>query len=200
MKLLIATNNRGKVKEIERMLNLPGLELVTPVEAGLSADFDVEETGLTYAENAILKAVQYAQATSLMALADDSGLEVAALNGEPGIYSKRYAGPGVTDAGRIAFLLDKLKDVPDDELGAQFVAVVALAGPDGQIMETQEGICEGTLTRQPRGSLGFGYDPIFVVADAQGRTMAELPDLEKDAVSHRGRAIARIKPLIERYL
>ena len=198
MKLLIATNNPGKVKELERLLNLPGIELVGGQEAGLPEDFDVEETGVTFEENAILKANQYALATGLYTIADDSGLAVTALNGEPGVYSKRYAGPNKTDQDRIVFLLEKLEDVPDDQLSAQFVAVIALAAPDGTILETQEGICEGQLIRQPRGTNGFGYDPIFVVADYDGHTMAEITPEEKDQASHRGKAIAKIRPTIEK--
>ncbi len=198
MKLLIATNNPGKIKELERLLNLPGLELVSAEQAGLSADFDVEETGRTFEENAVLKAEGYASASRMWALADDSGVAVDALGGEPGVYSKRYAGLEASDTDRIRFLLEKLQSVPDDQLQAQFVAVVALAGPDGKVVETQPGICEGRITRHARGTNGFGYDPIFEINGQNGRTMAELSSLEKDTVSHRGQAVASIRPTLLR--
>lgn len=200
MKLLVATNNPGKLSEMRTLLNLPGLELVTPLEAGLPADFDVEETGLTFEENAALKAVQYAQAANLPALADDSGLEVDALGGQPGVYSKRFAGEGKTDQFRIDFLLSKLpQDLPEDRLKARFVAVVAFANPGGEILKVEKGFCEGHITRHQRGTNGFGYDPIFVVV-AVNRTMAELSAAEKDLYSHRGNAVTRLRPFIEQYL
>lgn len=199
MKLLVATNNRGKLAEMRTLLNLPGLELVTPLEAGLSADFDVEETGLTFEENAILKAVQYAQAAHLPALADDSGLEVDALDGQPGIYSKRFAGEDKTDQYRIDFLLGKLPaDSPEEQLTARFVAAVAFANPDGEVLKIERGTCEGHITRKQRGTNGFGYDPIFVV-NAVDRTLAELSAVEKDTYSHRGDAVTRIRPFVEEY-
>lgn len=200
MKLLIATNNKGKVAEIKRILNLPGLEILTPIEAGLPKDFDVEETGETFEANAILKAKAYAQVTGMYAIADDSGLAVDALNGEPGVYSKRYAGENKTDAYRNDYLLGKVENIPDEQLTAQFIAVVALADASGNILETQKGICPGSLTRVARGSNGFGYDPIFVVAGKDGRTMAELSNEEKDQVSHRGLALEQILPAIQKLL
>ncbi len=199
-KLLVATNNKGKIAEIKRLLDIPGVELLTATEAGLPDSFDVEETGTTFEENAVLKAVQYAQATGLLAIADDSGMEVAALNGQPGIYSKRFAGENATDAERIAFLLSKLENVPDEKREARFVAAVALAGPQGDLLETRRGICEGYILRESRGTSGFGYDPVFAVVEAQGRTLAELSGPEKDAVSHRGNAIRAIRPAILAYL
>jgi XTP/dITP diphosphohydrolase len=199
MRLLVATNNRGKLAEIRTLLNLPGLELVTPLEAGLPADFDVEETGTTFEENAVLKAVQYAQAAHLPALADDSGLEVDALDGQPGVYSKRFAGEDKTDQYRIDFLLSKLPpDLPEGQLTARFVAAVAFANPAGAILKIEQGFCEGHITRHQRGTNGFGYDPIFVV-NAVNRTLAELSAAEKDLYSHRGDAVTRIRPFIEQY-
>lgn len=200
MKLLIATNNKGKVAEIKRILNLPGLEILTPIEAGLPKDFDVEETGETFEDNAILKAKAYAQVTGMYAIADDSGLAVDALNGEPGVYSKRYAGENKTDAYRNDYLLGKVENIADEQLTAQFIAVVALADASGNILETRKGICPGSLTRVARGSNGFGYDPIFVVAGKDGRTMAELTNEEKDQVSHRGLALEQILPAIQKLL
>jgi XTP/dITP diphosphohydrolase len=199
VKLLVATNNRGKVAELLRLLDLPGLELVTPSEAGLAPDYDVEETGTTFKENAVLKAEQYARAAQLHALADDSGLEVDALGGQPGVYSKRFAGEDATDQDRINFLLAKLPDLPDEQLTARFVAAIAFAGPDGRILRIEEGYCEGYITRQQRGTGGFGYDPIFVVK-AAGQTLAELSPSAKNAHSHRGNGIAKIRPFIQQYL
>jgi XTP/dITP diphosphohydrolase len=193
MKIVLASNNKGKLAELQRMTDIEGMEFITAHEAGLSEDFDVEETGATIEENAVLKAREYAQATGLYAVADDSGLEVEALNGAPGVYSKRYAGENATDAYRIAFLLEKLKDVPAEKRAAHFVATLALAAPDGTILATRTGYCPGQITFTPRGSNGFGYDPIFVV-DGTGKTMAELGDAEKDAVSHRGNALRLLRP------
>lgn len=194
-KILVATNNKGKVAELLRLLDIEGLELITPEVAGL-ADFDVEETGVTFEENAILKARAFAEVSGLAALADDSGLEVEALNGEPGVYSKRYAGENMDDAGRIDFLLNKLKAVPAEQRAARFVAVIVLAAPDGTIIETQPGYCPGAIGFTPQGTNGFGYDPIFIVEGTNGQTMAELSNAEKDAVSHRGNAVRAIRPTV----
>ena len=200
MKLLVATNNRGKLVEIQHIFNLPGLELVTPLDAGLPSDFDVEETGTTFEENAVLKAAEYARATQLHTLADDSGLEVDTLDGQPGVYSKRFAGENKTDRDRIDYLLGKLPPaLPGEKLTARFVAAVAFANPRGQVIKIEKGFCEGYLTRQPRGTNGFGYDPIFVVASL-GRTMAELSPAEKDLHSHRGQALAQIQPFLQQYV
>lgn len=193
MKIVLASNNRGKLVELQRLTNIEGLTFITAHEAGLSDDFDVEETGVTFEENAILKAREYALATNLYAVADDSGIEVEALNGEPGVYTKRYAGENVTDSYRIEFLLNKLKEVPAEKRAARFVAALALAAPDGTILATRTGYCPGQIAFAPRGSNGFGYDPIFIVGDT-GRTMAELGDAEKDAVSHRGNSVRLLRP------
>lgn len=195
MKILVATNNKGKVAELLRLIDIKEIELVTPDEIGL-ADFDVEETGTTFEENAILKASEFAKASNLPALADDSGLEVDALNGEPGLYSKRYAGENATDAYRIEYLLNKIKDVPADRRQARFVAVLALVRADGSVVAALPGYCNGEITFAPRGTNGFGYDPIFVVEGTNGRTMAELSNDEKDIVSHRGNAARAIRPKI----
>lgn len=193
MKILVATNNKGKLVEFQRLLDVPGLELVLPAEVGL-ADFDVEETGTTYLENARLKATAFAKATQMYALADDSGLEVTALKGEPGVYSKRYAGENKTDTERIAFLLDKLQDVPENNRQARFVALIALANPKGEVIAERTGYCYGQIALAPRGDNGFGYDPIFIVDSTEGCTMAELDAAKKDIVSHRGNAARAITP------
>ncbi len=183
-RLLLATNNPGKVREFRRLLAGAPYEVVTPAEAGIS--LDVEETGSSYAENASLKATAFAQAGECLALADDSGIEVDALDGGPGMYSARFGGPGLDDRGRTSLLLEKLRDVPEPGRGARYRAVVALAWPGGDV-QLFEGVQEGSIGRAPRGERGFGYDPVFVIAD--GRVQAEISDEEKDAISHRGKAV-----------
>jgi len=183
-RLLLATNNPGKVREFLRLLDGIPFDVVTPVEAGLS--LDVQETGSTYAENAALKARAFAQAGGCLALADDSGIEVDALGGGPGMLSARYGGAGLDDAGRVQRLLEEVSHVPDEKRGARFRAVVAVADPEGNA-RLFEGVVEGRLLRAPQGSDGFGYDPIFEVEP--GRTAAELTPEEKDALSHRGKAV-----------
>lgn len=182
MKLLIATNNRGKLAEYAAIFESLPVELVTLAEAGV--DWDVEETGATFAENARLKARAYGAATGLPALADDSGLEVAALNGFPGVQSARWAGP--SDADRVAALLARLEDVPWDRRQARFVCHSVLWLPDGREF-SGVGEVQGRLLFAPRGTHGFGYDPIFYVEEI-GRGFAELSREEKNRLSHRGRA------------
>ncbi len=198
MKLLIATNNQGKVLELGRLMHIPQLELVMPADIGLN-EFDVEETGQTYLENATLKAVAFARESGLYALADDSGLEVEALNGEPGVYSKRYAGEGATNPERIAFLQRKIEERGSSNRKARFVAVLVLSSPAGEVLETATGYCEGEIGYEMRGENGFGYDPVFIPG-LNGRTMAELTDEEKDSISHRGNAARLIAPkIVERF-
>jgi len=193
-KLLIATNNRGKMREYRELLaNLP-IEITFPAQEGLT--LKVEETGETYAENARLKAVAFAQASGLPTLADDSGLEVDALDGAPGVRSARYAGPNAGDADRTRKLLDALADVPAGRRTARFRCVIALALPDGTI-HTVAGTCEGEIGFAPRGEHGFGYDPVFLVAGQGGRTMAELSPAEKNRISHRAQAVAAARPLLQ---
>ena len=211
-KLLIATNNNGKIKELHELLDDMGIELVTPSQIGLA--LDVIEDGLTYAENAAKKALAFAQASDLISLADDSGLEVDALGGAPGLYSARYGstdGKKLSDAGRRAFLIQNLQDKPRPWT-ARFHATVAIAVPESlwsqaespwrrgdtrrldrissQISEPQlfEGWCEGEIIPEERGAGGFGYDPIFQLPEL-GKTMAELPPETKNRLSHRARAV-----------
>ena len=193
-RLLVATQNRGKRDEFALLLAGLDLELVMPSEIGL--DLVVTETGETYAENALLKARAYAQASGLLTLADDSGLEVDALEGAPGVYSARYGGPGGTDEDRYWLLLRNLDRVPPSQRGARFCCVIALVWPDGR-EATAEGICEGRITRAPRGKNGFGYDPIFWVIE-RGCTMAELAPEVKSAISHRARAASAARRILER--
>ncbi len=192
-RLLIATNNRGKVREYRELLADLPFEITFPAQEGLT--LTVEETGRTFAENARLKAVAFARASGLLTLADDSGLEVDALGGAPGIYSARYAGPRASDADRICKLLNALADTPPGRRTARFRCVIALARPDGTV-HTVAGTCEGEIGFAPRGEHGFGYDPIFLVAGYKGRTMAELPPEEKNRISHRAKAVAAARPLL----
>ncbi len=182
-RLLLATNNPGKVREMRRLLAGEPFEVVTPADLGIS--LDVVEDGEGYADNAILKVRAFAEAGQCLALADDSGIEVDALGG-PGPRSARYGGPGLDDAGRTQLMLRNLADVPDGERGARYRAVVALGWPEGRT-ELFEGTWEGSIGRETRGANGFGYDPIF--RTPEGRSAAELTAEEKDAVSHRGQAV-----------
>ena len=180
-RLLIATHNAGKLAELRELLRDAPRALVSLSDVGI--DVDVEETGYTLEANAALKATTYARLACLPALADDSGLEVDALGGAPGVHSARYAGSGATDAERIAKLLDNLAAHPQPWT-ARFRCVIAIASPDG-VVELHSGACEGVIISAPRGDNGFGYDPIFYLPE-QNRTMAELSDAEKNAISHRG--------------
>lgn len=189
-RLILATRNEHKVIELSRILGLPGV-------VGLS-DFpevsDVAETGLTFADNALLKARAVAAATGLASVADDSGLCVDALNGMPGILSARWAGKHGQDAANLDLVLAQTADVPDGARGAQFVCVAALALPDGRTA-TATGVVHGSLIHGRRGQGGFGYDPIFVPT-GETRTTAEMTPQEKDGISHRGRAFRALAPVI----
>lgn len=183
-KLLVATHNPGKAREYRELLADFPLEITYLDELGIS--LEVEETGSTFAENAILKATTYAQVSGLWTWADDSGLEVDALGGAPGVFSSRYAGPGASDADRYRKLLNALAGVPWDRRTARFRCTVALATPEG-VVRTAEGVCEGVIAFGPAGEHGFGYDPVFYLPD-RGLTMAQLPSEVKNQISHRGRA------------
>ncbi len=192
IRLLVGTQNPGKQAEYRDLLaDLPVI-WVGPEEVGL-ADFSPAEDGDSFEVNARLKAVAFARRANLPALADDSGLEVDALAGAPGVYSARYGGPGATDVDRYRRVLEELDGVPAAARAARFVCVVALALPDGRVY-TARGTVEGAIGDAPRGAHGFGYDPIFVLPD--GRHMAELSPAEKHALSHRGTALARFKPTL----
>jgi XTP/dITP diphosphohydrolase len=191
-KILVATHNIGKQKEIWALLyNIPA-ELVAPVH--LNLDLAVQETGNTYAENAALKALAYAKASGLISLADDSGLEVDALNGLPGLHSARFAPwTGASDADRRALLLERLQSTAPPWT-ARFRCVVAVASPAGETQFAQ-GICPGVIIAEERGQKGFGYDPIFLLPEL-GKTMAELDMEEKNRLSHRGRAVRAAYPIL----
>ena len=182
MKLIVATNNAHKLVEFGRILAPLGIEVHSKKE--YCPDLDVEETGTTFAANARLKAEAVYKATGLMAVADDSGLCVDVLDGAPGVYSARYAGENATDAQKIEKLLDEMKDVPDEKRTARFVSAICCIGPD--LLLECEGVCEGAIGHRCRGEGGFGYDPIFYV---DGRSYSEMSGQEKDAISHRGRAL-----------
>jgi XTP/dITP diphosphohydrolase len=193
--LLIATNNHGKVKELQDLLKDSGIELITP--ARIRLDLDVIEDGHTYAENATKKAVAFAQASGLISLADDSGLEVDILNGAPGLYSARYGssnGEKLSDKDRRDYLIQNLQGKPRPWT-ARFQATIAIAVPKGETHLT-EGFCEGEIIPEERGSGGFGYDPIFLLTELR-KTMAELSMGEKNRLSHRARAVIKAKPILE---
>jgi XTP/dITP diphosphohydrolase len=192
-KLLLATNNRAKVKEYARLLQGIPYRIVSPEDVNISEQ--VEETGSSFEENAILKAKRYAELSGLTTIADDSGLEVDALGGEPGVRSARYAGEGSSDKERIDFLLKKLADVPWEKRHAQFRCVIAIAYPDGKVQICQ-GQCRGILTFKPLGDNGFGYDPVFYLPDLH-KTMAELSMKEKNAISHRGKAAEEARKALQ---
>lgn len=184
MKLVLASKNPHKLLEMQTILGRLGLEVILESQAGV--DVEVEETGTTFEENALLKATAVMKASGMAAIADDSGLMVDALDGAPGVYSARYGGLD-SDAARTQLLLEHMKDVPDGRRTARFVSAIACALPDGRIV-TARGTCEGVITLQPAGENGFGYDPVFYVPSL-GKTFAQAAAEEKNAISHRGNAL-----------
>jgi len=195
-KLLIATGNRGKIKEIQSLLDGLDVQLVTPKDIGL--ELEVHEDGQTYAENAGKKALAYSKASGLLSLADDSGLEVDALNGAPGLYSARYSPlPGATDADRRAYMLKNLAGKPRPWT-AHFHATIAIGLPDGQVLFA-DGNCYGEIIPDERGNNGFGYDPIFFIPETE-HTMAELSMNEKNRLSHRALAVKNALPILQKML
>jgi len=193
MKLILASNNKGKLRELREMLSDMNIEVLSQSEAGLK--LDVEETGSTFAENALLKAQAACSASGEAAVADDSGLMVDALGGEPGIYSARYGG-GLSDAEKCEFLLKNLGSVK--QRSAKFVSSIACVFPTGEIIRA-EGECRGEINYASKGENGFGYDPVFYIRDL-GRTMAELSAEEKNAISHRGNALREFKVKLKKYM
>ncbi len=194
--LLIATTNAGKRREVETILDglaveLIGLDSLEPIDPP-------EETGKTFEDNARLKACHYARHTGHWTLADDSGLEVDALDGEPGVRSSRFAGPQASDDDNNRLLLARLRDVPPSQRTARFHCCAVLASPAG-VAATAHGCVEGCILDHPRGENGFGYDPIFFI-ESLGRTAAELSAQEKNRISHRGRAVRKLRPAIERFV
>jgi XTP/dITP diphosphohydrolase len=191
--LLIATHNPGKLREYAQIFAGIGLTLHTLDDVGITSE--IEETGTTFIENARLKAEGYMQLSGLPTLADDSGLEVAVLNGAPGVYSARYG--GVSGRAQLEYLLKQLDGVPFHARLARFVCVIALARPAGET-EFVEGVLPGVIEFEPRGSGGFGYDPLFYVLD-ENCTMAELPPERKNEISHRAVAARQARPILERW-
>ncbi len=196
MKFVIATHNQKKLKELSRILKPLGIEAVTAADLGIKLE-EVEETGSTFEENAELKAAAACRQTGLPAVADDSGLQVDALNGAPGVFSARYAGEGATDADRNNKLLLEMSGIPDEKRSARFVSAICCVFPSGDKVYAR-GECEGKIGYEPKGENGFGYDPLFVVSD--GRTYAQLSDEEKDAISHRGNALRIFSQNLKEYL
>ncbi len=196
MKLILATKNQGKVRELRELLQDLGIEVSSLQDVeGLP---EVIEDGDSFFENAMKKARTIAEATGLMALADDSGLEVDALGGGPGVRSARFSGPGATDESNNQKLLEMLEGVPPEGRGARFRCVMVLYHPSGKWLAT-EGACEGLIGTSPRGTKGFGYDPVFFLPD-RGKTMAELDLEEKNRISHRGKALGALREKLPGFL
>jgi XTP/dITP diphosphohydrolase len=196
-KLLVATHNQGKLANFADMLGDLAIKWLSLDDAGVLRD--VEETGRTFRENSVLKARAYARETGLLTLADDSGLEVDALGGAPGVYTARYGGVGLTAVQRYQKLLDDIKNVPNPQRSARFRCVIVLANPDGMILGESEGVCEGRIAQSPVGENGFGYDPVFYLPQFH-QTMAQLPAAQKHQISHRGRAVQAIVPRLRELL
>lgn len=194
MKVVLASKNRHKLLELRDILSAQGVEVV--LESDVGADVEVEETGSTFEENSLLKARAVMEHTGLPAIADDSGLSVDALNGAPGVYSARYGGPELDDAGRYRLLLENMRGQLDRK--CKFVSVITLCLPDGGVISAR-GECPGTLAYAPQGENGFGYDPIFFLPEKK-KTFAQLTAEEKNAVSHRGRALAAFQEKLRAYL
>jgi XTP/dITP diphosphohydrolase len=195
-KLLVATHNAGKIIELADMLGELKLEWLSLGQVQMREE--VAETGATFEENAILKATNYAAATALMTLADDSGLEVDHLHGRPGVQTARFGGEGLTPQQRYELLLQELEGLPWEKRTARFRCVIALADPEG-LIGTASGVCEGMIALEPAGSGGFGYDPVFFIP-SKGLTMAQLEPAEKHQISHRGRAIRAIAPTLQQVI
>ena len=194
MKVVLASKNAHKLQELQDILSAQGVEVILESAAGV--DVEVEETGTTFEENSLLKARAVMEASGLPAIADDSGLMVDALNGAPGVYSARYGGPGLDDAGRYRLLLENMRGVLDRK--CRFVSAITLCMPSGDIV-TARGECPGTLAYAPQGENGFGYDPIFFVPEKK-KTFAQLTAEENNAISHRGRALQLFQEKLAAYL
>ena len=197
MKFIIATNNKKKLREMGAILEKFGVEAVSLSEAGIESD--VEETGVTFEENSRLKAVAAMQVSGLPAIADDSGLEVDALGGEPGVYSARYGGDKCADdTERYLYLLDNMKNIPDGERSARFVSVITCVFPDGREL-CARGEIEGEILREAKGEGGFGYDPVFFVRE-EGMTTAEMSQERKNEISHRAKSLKIMAEKLEKVL
>lgn len=192
IELVLASRNKGKIEELKKLLS--GL----PVKVLSLSDFncipDIEETGSTFADNAEIKAKTVSSITGKYALADDSGLEIDALGGQPGVYSNRFAGPDATDEDRYNKVLDLMTGIPEQKRTARFRAAVSIATPDGDVI-TVEDKCEGRIAFEPQGNNGFGYDPVFYIPEL-GKTAAQLSPEEKNRISHRGKAMESTKDIL----
>ena len=194
MKFVLASQNQHKLKEMQDILSAQGVEVVLESDAGV--DVEVEETGATFEENSLLKARAVMEAAGLPAIADDSGLSVDALNGAPGVYSARYGGEGLDDAGRYRLLLENMRGQLDRR--CRFVSVITLCMPNGDVISAR-GECPGALAYAPQGENGFGYDPVFFVPEKK-KTFAQLTPEEKNAISHRGKALEAFQEKLAAYL
>ena len=187
MKLILATNNKNKLREVRQILEPLGYEVISQSEAGIN--IEVEETGETFEQNAELKAQAIYERTKTEVIADDSGLEVDALGGQPGVYSARYGGEGLSDSQRVSLLIDNMKDVDAENRTARFVCVLCYISSDGT-KRFFKGTCEGKIGFEPKGENGFGYDPVFMVGE---KSMSELSSDEKNQISHRGNALKKLE-------
>lgn len=188
MRIVFATGNKDKMREIRMIMGNLGVEIVSMKEAGISVQ--VEENGTTFEENAMIKAKAIAEHCQDIVLADDSGLEIDALNGEPGVYSARYMGEDTSYHIKNSNLIERLKDVPEEQRTARFVCAIAAVLPDGRVLQTKAAM-EGRIGYEERGENGFGYDPIFMLPQ-YGKSSAEISAEEKNALSHRGKALRRM--------
>jgi XTP/dITP diphosphohydrolase len=193
-KLLLATTNNGKIGEYRYLFRDLPFEIVSPMQENI--DIDVDEKYMTLEENARQKALEYAERSGIITVADDSGLEVDALGGEPGVRSSRYAGEGASDEDRVNFLLSKLEGIPPEERTARFRCVIAIADKSG-VREICNGVCNGTIALEPKGENGFGYDPVFFLPGLN-KTLAELDTETKNNLSHRADAARKAEPVLSR--
>jgi XTP/dITP diphosphohydrolase len=192
-RLLVATTNEGKLAELNELLSPLKIELLDL--SSIDDVSEVPEVGETFAANAALKASEYARRSRMLTIADDSGLEVAALDGRPGVYTARYAGEDTGFDHKMATLIDELANAPSKDRSARFVCAVAIAAPDGDLLFTGEGVCTGRIAHEPRGQNGFGFDPVFI-PDGMDLTFGELSVNVKQQISHRARAFAQIMPFL----
>ncbi|MEM7332911.1 MAG: XTP/dITP diphosphatase [Chloroflexota bacterium] len=196
-KLLVATKNKGKIKEFAEMLADLQVEWLSLDDVDIT--FDVEETGTTFRENALLKAEAYAKASGLLTIADDSGLVVDVLDGAPGVYTARYGGAGLTAVQRYQHLLKNIETVTGDSRTARFRCVILFVDSEGNLLAESDGVCEGMIATEPAGEGGFGYDPVFYLPE-HDKTMAQLPSETKHQISHRGRALQQLVPKMREIL
>ena len=192
-KIIFASNNKGKIRELKDILSSLGIEVVSQREAGF--DIEADETGTTFAENSAIKAKAIYELAKIPVLADDSGLCVDALDGQPGVYSHRFAGENATDEEKCRYILEKLENVSDEKRTARFICNMCFIDENGREYHA-EGKCEGKIGREEKGNNGFGYDPIFVVGN---RALAELEEAEKNQISHRAEALKKMKEILKQF-